>query len=132
MTKTKRELKEKIVELRKTLVDNGIEEKKDNLLSTIEEVELAAKNKITLLSEYHVEKIKALREICERETGRELSKSAPIPKFNLNIEKSATPLREAARQLVEYVRNDKYIFNTNDSFPRWFKAQLEIEVTRQK
>ena len=130
MTKTKRELEEKIVELKKTLADNGIEEKKDNLMSTIEEVELAAKNKITLLSEYHVEKVKALTEICERETGRELNKS--VPKFNLNLEKSGVPLREAAKQLIEFVRNGKYIFNTSDNFPRWFKRQLEIEITRQK
>ena len=137
---TKRELEEKIVELQKTLADNGIVEKEDNLMSTIEEVELAAKNKITLLSEYHVEKVKALTEICERETGRKFhlnhalrAPSAKSPDVDLNIEKSDTPLREAARQLVKYVaRNGTYVFNTNDTFPTWFKRQLEIEIVKQK
>ena len=37
---TKKELKEKIVELQKTLMDNGIAAKKDNLLTKMEELEL--------------------------------------------------------------------------------------------
>ena len=155
MTKTKRELEEKIVELQKTLMDNGIEEKKDNLLTKMEELELNTVYKIQAKIQVLEKAVKVLKEACERETGRQLkisNRESPIShdysswnytnsytpaetgnEVKVNIDFNAnTPLREVAHKLVRFLKdNNRTSFRSNLDFTFWFKQQLGTEFNKQ-